>query len=301
VGGFIASASGAVTGTAGFGSSLFLQRQSLVAPMTLTEMDLALGVSFLSTSNGAGTLSQSFVVYSLQGTTGLSSVLSTSGSFAWTTGTSTVAGSTSLTEFQGGWSVPKIHPLTFASSSLAAGEYVVGNLLNFAQASSTWTIGLYGALESFSQSTTISGITGISSHAANVQPVVLSSGASGLTAFNMTQTSSASSAHAASAISVAASNSVASVEFNISAANSAHNLISSIGTVQVGPLAPTLPSFVYIGTGSSTGASAAFPSFFVGGVMSTGAVPAAISLSTTALTYTGTAAAALPWMAMVGS
>ena len=77
--------------------------------------------------------------------------------------------------------------------------------------------------------------------------------------------------------------------------------ISNAGTAQINPLYPTVPGFVYIGTGSSTGTNAALPSYFIGGIMSTGAVPTSVALTTTALTFTGTAANAQPWVAMIGS
>src|SRR5216117_2230223 len=44
------------------------------------------------------------------------------------------------------WMVsPLIQPMTFASSLVTAGEYVIGQLFNFAQGSSTWTLNFYGA------------------------------------------------------------------------------------------------------------------------------------------------------------
>lgn len=144
VAGTITSASGTVTGTAGFGSSLFLQRIFLPSAMNLSEIDIAMSIGFNATSNGAGTVSRSFVLYSLGNSTSLASVVSASGTSAWTTGTSTAGASGSLTQFQGGWSSPLIQPMTFASSSVPAGDYVVGQLINFAQASSTWTVNLYG-------------------------------------------------------------------------------------------------------------------------------------------------------------
>jgi hypothetical protein len=82
----------------------------------------------------------------------------------------------------------------------------------------------------------------------------------------------------------------------------AAGVLSNAGTAQINPLYPTIPGFIYIGTGASTaGVSAALPNYFIGGIMSTGATPASIALSTSALTYTGTAVNAQPWMAVVGT
>jgi hypothetical protein len=141
VAGTIISTSGTVTGIS---TSLFLQRIQLDAPMNLSEIDMAMSIAFPNTSQGAGTISRSFVLYSFGNSTSLASSFSTSGTSAWTTGTSTVAGSVSLTEFQGGWSTPLIQPMTFASSRVPAGEYVVGQMFNFSQATSTWTVNIYG-------------------------------------------------------------------------------------------------------------------------------------------------------------
>jgi hypothetical protein len=144
--GTVASKAGTVTGTAGFGSSLFLQRMVIPVAMTITEADLAMAISFAATNNGAGTKSQTFVIYSFGNSTSLASVASVSGTSAWSSGTSTTAGATSLSQFQGGWSGSLIHPFTFASSALPAGEYVFGHLLDFAQAAaaSTWTLSMFG-------------------------------------------------------------------------------------------------------------------------------------------------------------
>jgi trimeric autotransporter adhesin len=144
VDGAIVSKTGTVNGVGGFGSSLFLQRMTLTAAMAMTEVDLAMAINFPATNQGAGTMSQTFVVYSFGNSTSLASVASASGTSAWQTGTSTTAGAASLTQFQGGWSGPLIHPMTFASTSLPAGEYVVGNIFDLSQVSSSWSVSLYG-------------------------------------------------------------------------------------------------------------------------------------------------------------
>jgi len=391
----------------------------------LTEVDLALGITFPATNQGAGTLSQYFVVYSIEGSTGFTSVMSASGTSSWNTGVSTVGASASLTQFQGGWSVAQIHPMTFASTSLTPGEYVVGHLLNFSQASSTWTVGLYGAVESLAQSTSITaftasptaasvlssnGLTAVSAFTGTTNITVdslalsaasaltgttnitLSSmaihsasgitGALGVNSYNssfiapqmlggsswtgvtISGPASAAASTISGALSVSVSNTQAakaafSLQFNSSnsnivsgvtlgvsagsiitgttaatalsasgylagslitgstaatalsasgyqagsilSASTAAGVISNAGTAQINPLYPTIPGFVYIGTGSSTGTNAALQNYFLGGIMSTGAIPASIALSTTALTYTGTAVNVQPWMAVVGT
>jgi hypothetical protein len=368
-GGEVVSATGTVSA---IGSSLLLQRLYVPALLNLTEVDLALGITFPSSSQGAGTLSQSFILYSIVGGTALSSVLSISGTSAWTTGLTTVIGSISLTEFQGGWSAAQIHPMTFASTSIAAGEYVVGHLLNFAQVSSTWTVALYGAMESLAQSTSITaftasptaanalssgGLAGGSVHTASssssltawsAAPTGMSAmSSSGLVAFGSSKSfiTAANSTTglflgaSAGSVSVSGLGSAATTVSLVTTAGSFHSAsgsgavmsnagtaafagflgsgglsagsfhtatgsvaaISNAGTAQINPLYPTIPSFVYIGTGSSTGANAALPSCFIAGIMSTGAAPASIALSTTALTFSGTAVNAQPWMAMIGS
>jgi len=236
-------------------SSLFLQRILIPASMNLSEVDIALSMGFNATSNGAGTLSQSFILYTLQGSTGLGSLISASGSSAWTTGTSTAAGSVSLTQFQGGWSIQKINPMTFASSTVAPGEYVAGNMISFAMVSSSATVRLYARVDSF--------------------PAALA------TVFTAAPVTAA----------VSSTNTLTTATV-ISASATAGMALLTGGTI---------PSFAYIGTGSSTGTNAAIPGNFVGGILSTNAVPVAITLTTASLTMTGTARNAPIWFCMVGS
>src|SRR5262249_886250 len=100
-------------------------------------------------------------IYSFGNSTSLASVASISGTSAWNTGTSTAGGSVSLTQFQGGWSTPLIQPMTFNSTSLSAGEYVMGQLFDFAQGSSTWTLNFFGAQAA--STALASGATGLTS------------------------------------------------------------------------------------------------------------------------------------------
>jgi hypothetical protein len=124
-----------------FGSSLSLQRLYLPGVMSLTEVDLAFGVSFPATNQGQGSLSQSFIIYSFGNSTSLASVLSASRAVSWASGTTTAGTSSSL---QQGWSGPNIQPFTFASTSLAAGNYAVAHLLSWAAESTSWFVSVYG-------------------------------------------------------------------------------------------------------------------------------------------------------------
>jgi hypothetical protein len=340
IGGPIATATGTVMGTAGFGSSLFLQRIYIPQQLNLTEVDLAMGISFPATNNGAGTMSQSWVLYSLGNSSSLASVMSTSSTYAWATGTSTAGASTSLTQFQGGWSIQKLHPMTFAITSTSAGEYVVGNLIDFSQAASTWTIALLGQLGSITNSTTLSNVTttgqttfaGLSnagtlsfsvlsnagtavrtalSAAAqlaitNVEATVAAASASGAT---LTSNSSYARSNVARTV-LTASTSQSITAFTaaptvagitaFSIAPTSATVLSSVAlsTQSIVPQYLTVPNLVYIGTGSTT---SALPSVFLAGIMSTGAIPAAITLSSTAVTQWGTAAGAQPYFALIGS
>jgi hypothetical protein len=143
-----------------FNSSLFLQRIFVEAAMTLTEADIAIGLGFPATNSGAGSMSQSFVVYSFGNSTSLASVMSASGSSTWASGTATVAGQ-SYTQSQGGWSGSNIKPFTFASTSLTGGEYVVGHLFAFAGANTSWTVSMFGGNAALLSTASISALTNV--------------------------------------------------------------------------------------------------------------------------------------------
>lgn len=395
IAGTVVSKAGTVTGSDGVGSSLFLQRIVIPMMMSVSEIDIALSIGFPATNQGAGTMSRSFVVYSMGNSTSLASIMSGSGTSAWGTGTSTAGASSSLTQFQGGWSSPLIQPMTFNSSTLAEGEYVVGQLFNFAQGSSTWTINLYGA-------NAISSI--LASAATNLTSASLSAAStfatasSALTAFTaapvvanamLSNAMSAAANHVVSAtvssyasqfialsltsplvawtisqsMTVASLSTVSSLmsgaNWSISSSATAKtdnvaivgqssnsNIVSAVGlatvaaslitaatgssavlansstagfsamishttasiaavtNVALGALSSStlaqaaLPNFGFIGTGSTT---SNYPYAFVAGVMSTGAVPAAITLTSTAVNYSGSAAFMQPWFQLCGS
>lgn len=295
IGNTVASASGTVTGTAGFGSSLFLNRIFIPGVINLSEVDLAMGLNFNATNNGAGTLSQSFVLYSFGNSSSLGSVLSASATFAWQTGTSTSGAVVSLTQFQGGWSVNKIHPMTFASTSVSPGQYVVGNLLNFAQATSTWTASLFGAAQFITNSTTFNPVT----TTGQTTMAALSSAAS-LAITNKEGTTTHNSASGAT-ITTNSSHAISAVGRTVlTGTPTTGTAISSLSlsTQSIVPQYLTVPNFVYIGTNSTT---SALPSVFIAGIMSTGAIPVAITVTSSAVTYSGTPAGAQPYFALVGA
>jgi hypothetical protein len=335
--GTVVSKAGTITGAAGVGSSLFLHRLRIPGLMSITEIDVAMSIGFPATNQGAGTMSRSMVIYSFGNSTSLASVASISGTSAWNTGTSTAGASTSLTQYQGGWSSPMIQPMTFASTSIPPGEYVVGQLFNFAQGSSTWTLAFYGA----QGETTVA-----ASAATNLTSATLGALSSGgLAAVSAFTATSSSAISAFTAITQAASNNVSwhvsratsavtsvasatssftfiETPFVVSLATSGpYNVLASgglsagsfIGTsgsvgavtnVALGALNSTtlaqltLPNFGYIGTGSTT---SGFPTAFMAGIMSTGAVPVAITLTSAAVTYSGSGAFQQPWFALIGS
>lgn len=356
--GTVVSKAGTVTGTAGVGSSLFLSRITAPCVMSLTEIDVAMSIGFPATNQGAGTMSRSMVIYSFGNSTSLASVMSVSGTSAWQTGTSTSGAVVSLTQFQGGWSTPLIQPFTFASTSLAPGEYVVGQLFNFAQGSSTWTLAFYGdqaassvLANSFSAAAgsgvtgTVagslvtgtaagSGVTGVAAgsvitglQAGSVITAITQNATNNISWFVSRATSAVTSVASATSsftfleapfvgsLGTAAGSGVTgtlagsgitgvaagSVITGLAAAGSAitgvtaGSVLTASGSVTAAQL--TIPNFGYIGTGSTT---SGFPTWFAAGIMSTGAVPTAITLTSTAVTYSGSAAFQQPWFALVG-
>jgi hypothetical protein len=320
-----------------FNSSLFLSRIVVPIQMNLTEVDLAIGLAFPATNQGAGSVSQSLVVYSFGNSTSLASVLSASLSNTWTTGTATVAAQ-SYTQSQGGWAGSNIKPMTFAASNLPAGDYVIGNLIAFAGLSTSWTVTLFGANANISSSASLSAITNVTSASLGA----LSSGnASGVWAFSGTTLATVLSNAGLSTFRYVSQSAATSTNFNsttqatassLSGSQGAHfstaptlvtvvsassltnvfafpttgsiNAVTNVGqasnTTNMTFASATIPAFGFIGTqvGSTTTAQ---PFGFIAGVMSTGAVPTSIALTTTALTVSGSTALIQPWFALIGS
>jgi len=332
--GTVLTKAGTVTGTAGVGSSLFLQRIALPAAMTISEIQHALSIGFPATSQGAGTMSQSFAIYSIGNSTSLATLYSTSGTSAWATGTSTAGGNVSLTQYQGGWSTPLIQPMTFASSTLSAGDYIIGRLFDFAQGSSTWTLNFYGAkaavtaTASFASSITwtannvmqFSGLAAISAFTASTSsavslftaaPVAIALGKFGTTASLSVATSSGvmATATVASTATIWMNGSVAGASMLSSGGLSAGSFFgttasvvgmasATLGSATSTLAATSLPNFGFIGTGSTT---SGLPTVFMAGIMSTGGIPSAITVTSNAVTYSGSVAFQQPWFALVGS
>jgi hypothetical protein len=295
-------------------------------------------LDFPATNQGAGTMSRTLGIYNILNSTSLRLLYSASGTSSWGTGTVTAGASTSLTQFQGGWSVPLIQPMTFASSQLFQGEYVIGQIFDFAQASSTWTLNFYGAR---------AGSTFLASAATNLTSATLgalsSGGLAGVSAFTGSGTVSAlsnagtlavnnyelsSNTFAGSAASaIASATSISTKSFSIQArtifsaapstagvflstALSAGSFIGTSGSlgavtnVALGALNSstlaqlTLPNFGYLGTASTT---SGLPTVFQAGIMSTGALPGSITLTSTAVTYSGSIAFQQPWFLLAGT
>jgi hypothetical protein len=102
--------------------------------MVLTEVDMAHQLSFASSSlSGAGSMSQSFALFSIVNSTSLASIFSASSSWSWG------SGSTQNMTQQGGWIGSLIHTMGLSSgsagtSTISGGEYVVGNIINVSAA-----------------------------------------------------------------------------------------------------------------------------------------------------------------------
>lgn len=139
-----------------FGSSMSLQRIFIPAAMSLTEVDLAFGISFPATNSGLGSMSQTMILYSFGNSTSLASVISKSRAVTWNSGTTTAGTASSL---QQGWAGNNIQPFTFDATSLAAGEYAIAHLLSWAAASTSWTVTVFGA--NAGSSFSASAVTGI--------------------------------------------------------------------------------------------------------------------------------------------
>jgi len=228
-----------------------------------------------------------------------------------------VAGSVSLTQFQGGWSSALIQPMTFASSTVVAGDYVVGQLLNFAQASSSWTVNVYGAV---GVATVMSNV--VPQFAGSTVGVLSSGGLSAASAFTSSAGATGGSKNNLSTYTVSIPTAATTTLEAYSAPPSGITVLStgglqagsfltasnSVGVVTSAALAftpgtatfTTLPNFAYIGTGGTP--LPAYVGAFIAGIMSTGAIPASIAITnSTAVIYSGSFAFQQPWFALIGS
>jgi hypothetical protein len=159
--------------------------------MSLTEVDLAMGVSFSATNSGQGSMSQTFVIYSFGNSTSLASVASVSGSSSWSTGTAN--GAAPWTSIQGGWSGNLVHPITFASTAVPQGEYVFGHEFELSMANAGHSASLYGdvgfgssAITAFTAAPTVA--SALSTGGLFTGSAFTASASSALTAFSATPT-----------------------------------------------------------------------------------------------------------------
>jgi hypothetical protein len=326
----VASAS-ATSGATMFGSSLFLQRMYIPGPMNLSEVDMAMSFALTTsaTSNAWGSIKRSVGIYSFSNSTKLVSLYSASQGVSWNGSSNTTGAAQNWSICDAAWSAAGgvIVPMTFASTELAPGEYVIGNLLAFS-ASSTATISLFGAMENTAVTSAVSLNTGsramtvgtgtiaVSSYAAGYTPVFFSTNFASLTISSSGTTNTASTAGNLSLLSFSASATSAGQQISLSMASSNSNILSSVSmnssavtvntstvgvTLATAAPAITVPAFNYLGAGSSVNNA---PSAFLAGLMSTGGLPAAITLTTgtaNALTTFGSTASNQPWVAMVGA
>ena len=325
----VATAS-ATSGATMFGSSLFLQRIYVPGPMNLSEVDMAMSFALTTsaTSKTWGSINWSFAVYSFSNSTKLVSLYSSALGISWNGSNATSGTAQAFSVCDAAWSAAGgvIVPMTFASTELAPGEYVIGNLLAFS-ASSTATLSLFGAMENTAVTSVVlmntgslavnmgTGTLGSTALGSSFIAAQMSTNFSGLTFYSSISTNTASTAANLSLLSASVTASSAGQQASLIFNQSASSLLTKVSmnvsavtlntsTIQVtmATAAPsvTIPGFNYLGASSAVGA----PSAFVHGLMSTGGIPAAITLSTgtaNALTTYGSTAAAQPWIALVGA
>jgi hypothetical protein len=289
--------------------------------MRLSEIDMALALNYTATNSGAGTLSQSFVLYSFGNSSSLASVLSAGGSTTWVSGTATAAGSASISQYQLAWSGAILRPLTFASTLISPGEYVAGLLLNFSFATSSWSVSLYGGNAASLTTATVAAATALASTAIQITQFGISA-ASAITGLTQNATNNISwmvsrATSAATSVASATSSftfvevpfvgSLLTLAGSFMTGSTATNVVTSValnalGTTTLTHAITTLLNFSmqYLGTSSSIPASV-YPNAFNNGILSTNATPAAITLTSSAMISTGSTALIEPWIALVGA
>lgn len=311
VGNAILSAS-ATSGALVFGSSLFLDRVYVPGPMNLSEVDVAISLSMSSSATAGlwGSMNRSFVVYSFSNSTKLASLYSTSLGITFNGSTTTTGASTALSQVLAAWTAAGgvVVPMTFASSELAPGDYVFGNLIAFSGSTSA-SISLYGAIaNSIAAAQTVGAVTNTTQTAAKTIVTNIGSIATGnagnvgwLNSFGSSTTSSLPSS------TVFSTDAYIQLPLLTSYASSAVTLNTAaptaLGSTTINAATTLLPAFNYLGA-SSTLTGGLYFQPFQNGLMSTGGVPAAITLTTgttAALTIYGSTAAAQPWFGLVGA
>lgn len=168
-----------------------------------------------------------------------------------------------------------------ASATTSAAAYTAtGNAAYTAFTGGTATITAFSAAPTVASVVNSAGLASVSAMTASTAVTALISG--GLAAVSAFTATTATGAMASSGLAA------------VSALTASTNTISAVTNVS----AVILSNFLFQGTGTAyTGT----PNNFTYGVMATAAMPAAITLSSTAVTLTGSAAAAQPWFALIGS
>jgi hypothetical protein len=310
VGVALASAS-ATSGSLIFGSSLFLDRVYVPGPMNLSEVDVAISLSMSSSATAGlwGSMNRQFVVYSFSNSTKLASLYSASQGITFNGSTTTTGASTAFSQVVGGWTAAGgvIVPMTFASSELPPGDYVFGNLIAFS-GSTTASMSLYGAVaNSMAAAQTVGAVTNTTQTVAKTIVTAIGSLATANAGNVGWMDSLGSSAASSMTTSFSLTQTVIQLPLLTSYASSAVTLNTAaptaLGSTTVNAATSVLPPFSYLGA-SSVLTGGLFFQPFQNGIMSTGAVPAAITLTTgtaNALTVYGSTAAEQPWFAMVGA
>lgn len=320
----------ATSGALLFGSSLFLQRLHLPGPINLSEVDMAFSFAMSTSASSAswGSLERTFAIYKFANSTSLALITSAAVTQTFAASNTTNATQGSLSQVVGGWTVTGgvINPMTFASTSFSAGDYVIGNIVALV-ASTSATITIFGAaatgltLGSFltasgsaSVYSTVGTVAG-SFHTASTSASVFSnSGTLAQILVKATVTTTASTTGSAASLTVftAAPTVVGVMESGglsavtlATAAPTIAGVLSSSGLTSVYAMAAVGGvAFQYQGTGVSytAGGGTTYAPFYVG-IMNTGAAPANITLTTgtaASLTTYGATAQSQPWFALVG-
>jgi hypothetical protein len=324
----IVSASATSGLSLGFGSSLFLDRLYVPGPMNLSEVDMAMSLAMASAASSTGTygsFARSMAIYSFSNSTKLVSFLSASWSAGFLATTVTVAGSTNYSNIVAGWSQAGgvIVPMTFASTELPPGDYVIANLVSFS-GSANASVSIFGqvnpgtatlgALSSGGLSAASAFTSSASGAAGSSNPGILAFGNKvgilsmtalpGISTFSVGVASVMSLQQATSgSISTLAGSYITSAAAAVSLLSTgglnAGSFLTASGSISAITLATSLPGFNYLGAGSSTNLS---PGIFQNGIFSSGGIPAAITLSATvSFTSVGSVVAGQPWYALVGA
>ncbi len=199
-------------------------------------------------------------------------------------------------------------------SSSASGVAIAGNggLIGISANSATtgsnltvWTAGqsalnLSGVASTAALTTTTVGITGnikATATAASVVSLLMNTGIGGFGALSSGGLLAGSFFTSSALASFMSTGGLLAGSLFSSSASVA--IISSLAgaNINAGGMTVSGQNYIYVGTGSTT---TNFPSVFYAGIMSTGGLPSAITLTSAAVTYWGSAMNQ-PWMALIGT